>query len=340
MDQQWHDAMTLALTLAANSPSPDPNPRVGCVIVAQGQVVGRGWHHGAGTPHAEVEALRQAGEAARGATAVVTLEPCNHSGRTGPCSRALWEAGISRVVIAQSDPNPVAAGGEQFLRTNGVEVLTGVLSDAATDLNADWTFSQTHRRPRVCWKYAATLDGRSAAPDGTSQWITGEQARHQVQIGRSRCGAIIVGTGTALADNPRLTVRLPEVTRQPLRVVVGMRDLPADCHLHDDSAETLHIRSHDPAEVLDVLWHRDVHRVWLEGGPRLAGAFLAADLVDEVIAHIAPTVLGNGRAAVIDPTVTTLALAHHFVIDEVCRLGPDLQIRAHHREENHVHRNH
>lgn len=197
-------------------------------------------------------------------------------------------------------------------------------------LNADWTFSQIHRRPRVCWKYAATLDGRSAAPDGTSQWITGEEARHQVQIGRSRCGAIVVGTGTALADDPRLTVRLSEVTCQPLRVVVGMRDLPAGCHLHDDSAETLQIRSHDPVEVLDVLWHRGIHRVWLEGGPRLAGAFLAAGLVDEVVAHIAPTVLGDGRAAVIDPTVTTLTLAHHFVIDDVRRLGPDIQIRAHH----------
>lgn len=330
MDQRWDDAMTLALNLATNSPCPDPNPRVGCVIVADGQVVGQGWHHGAGTPHAEVEALRQAGDAARGATAVVTLEPCNHTGRTGPCSHALREAGVSRVVIAQSDPNPVAVGGEQFLRTNGVEVVTGVLSEAAMALNADWTFSQIHRRPRVCWKYAATLDGRSAAPDGTSQWITGEEARHQVQIGRSRCGAIVVGTGTALADDPRLTVQLSEVTCQPLRVVVGMRDLPAGCHLHDDSAETLQIRSHDPVEVLDVLWQRGIHRVWLEGGPRLAGAFLAAGLVDEVIAHIAPTVLGDGRAAVIDPTVTTLTLAHHFVIDDVRRLGPDIQIRAHH----------
>lgn len=330
MDQRWDDAMTLALNLATNSPCPDPNPRVGCVIVADGQVVGQGWHHGAGTSHAEVEALHQAGDAARGATAVVTLEPCNHTGRTGPCSHALREAGVSRVVIAQSDPNPVAVGGEQFLRTNGVEVVTGVLSEAAMALNADWTFSQIHRRPRVCWKYAATLDGRSAAPDGTSQWITGEEARHQVQIGRSRCGAIVVGTGTALADDPRLTVRLSEVTCQPLRVVVGMRDLPAGCHLHDDSAETLQIRSHDPVEVLDVLWQRGIHRVWLEGGPRLAGAFLAAGLVDEVIAHIAPTVLGDGRAAVIDPTVTTLTLAHHFVIDDVRRLGPDIQIHAHH----------
>ena len=330
MDQRWDDAMTLALDMAANSPCPDPNPRVGCVLLAEGRVIGQGWHRGAGTPHAEVEALRQAGDEARGATAVVTLEPCNHIGRTGPCSHALRDAGIARVVIAQSDPNPVASGGEQWLRSHGVEVVTGVRCEEATALNADWTFSQIHRRPRVCWKYAASLDGRSAAPDGTSQWITGEEARYQVQLGRARCGAIVVGTGTALADDPRLTVRLPGVTRQPLRVVVGLRGLPADCHLSDNSAPTLHIASHDPAEVLDLLWHRGVHRVWLEGGPQLAGAFLAADLVDEVIAHMAPMMLGGGRAAVVDPTVTTLSQAHHFVIDDVTQLGPDIQIHAHH----------
>ena len=151
-----------------------------------------------------------------------------------------------------------------------------------------------------------------------------------MQLGRARCGAIIVGTGTALADNPRLTVRLPGVTHQPLRVGVGMRDPPAGCHLRDDSASTLHIPSHDPAEVLDLLWCRGVHRVWLEGGPQLAGAFLAANLVDEVIAHMAPTVLGGGRAAVVDPTVATFSQAHHFVIDDVTQLGPDIQIHAHH----------
>ena len=330
MDQRWDAAMTLALNMAGKTPCPDPNPRVGCVIVADERVIGQGWHRGAGTPHAEIEALRQAGDGARGATAVVTLEPCNHTGRTGPCSHALLDAGITRVVIAQPDPNPAASGGEQWLRAHGVEAVTGVLGEKATTLNADWTFSQIHRRPRVCWKYAASLDGRSAAPDGTSQWITGKEARHQVQLGRSRCGAIVIGTGTALADDPRLVVRLPGVTRQPLRVVVGLRDLPADCHLRDDSAPTLHIRSHDPVEVLDQLWHRGIHRVWLEGGPRLAGAFLAADLVDEVIAHLAPMVLGDGRAAVIDPTVTSLSQAHHFVIDDVTRLGPDIQIHAHH----------
>lgn len=326
--REWDEAMTLALELARRSPTPDPNPRVGCVIISDGQVVGRGWHHGAGTPHAEVEALRDAGGRARGATAAVTLEPCNHTGRTGPCAQALVDAGICRVVVAQTDPNPLAAGGARTLRQAGVDVVTGVLADEAEALNADWTFCQVHRRPRVVWKYAASLDGRSAAADGTSQWITGEQARHAVQLGRARCGAIIVGTGTALADNPRLTVRLPGVTRQPLRVVVGMRDLPAGCHLLDDSAETLHLRTHDPAEVLDLLWRRGVNRAWLEGGPRLAGAFLAAGLVDEVVAHLAPVVLGAGRPALVDPTVATLAQAHRFVIDEVTTLGPDIQVLA------------
>ncbi|WP_260472254.1 RibD family protein, partial [Listeria monocytogenes] len=154
----------------------------------------------------------------------------------------------------------------------------------------------------MCGPYAARLGGRRAAPAGPSQWFTGDQARPPVPLGRARCGAIIVGAGTALADNPRLTVRLPGVTHQPLRVVVGMREPPAGCHLRDDSASTLHIPSQHPAEVLDLLWCRGVHRVWLEGGPQLAGAFLAANLIDEVIAHMAPTVLGGGRVAIVDPT--------------------------------------
>ena len=187
MDQRWGDAMTLALNLAANSPCPDPNPRVGCVIVADGQVVGQGWHHGAGTSHAEVEALHQAGDAARGATAVVTLEPCNHTGRTGPCSHALREAGVSRVVIAQSDPNPVAVGGEQFLRTNGVEVITGVLSEAAMALNADWTFSQSHpRRTQRRSRRHKSVDhrGRGASPSADRPLpVRGDRRRYRNSSG-------------------------------------------------------------------------------------------------------------------------------------------------------------
>jgi diaminohydroxyphosphoribosylaminopyrimidine deaminase/5-amino-6-(5-phosphoribosylamino)uracil reductase len=201
---QWDDAMRRAIELAAHSPLPDPNPRVGCVILGpDGEVLGQGWHHGAGTPHAEVEALADAGALPAGCTAVVTLEPCNHTGRTGPCARALVDAGVSRVVIGQSDPNPVAAGGAGTLVDAGIEVIRGVLAEQAAALNPDWTFSMRHGRPRVVWKYAASLDGRSAAADGTSRWITSSQARVRTHRGRALCGAVMVGTGTGPGRRPQ-----------------------------------------------------------------------------------------------------------------------------------------
>lgn len=333
---RWDDAMRRAIELAANGPAVDPNPRVGCVLLGpDGAVLGQGWHHGAGTPHAEIQALRDAGVTAgrdrltAGCTAVVTLEPCNHTGRTGPCSRALIAAGVQRVVIGQSDPNPVAAGGAQTLAEAGIEVVGEVLTDQARALNPDWTFSMVHGRPRVVWKYAATLDGRSAAQDGTSRWITSDQARARVHLERSRCAAVMVGTGTALADDPRLTVRGVAVAHQPLRVVVGRRPLPPGSHLLDDSAPMVQITSHDPQFVLAELQRRGVHRVWLEGGPRLAGAFCRAGLIDEVIAHIAPTLLGSGPAALADAGVSTIDEAHRLVIGEVSMIGPDIEIRAH-----------
>ncbi|WP_130866915.1 bifunctional diaminohydroxyphosphoribosylaminopyrimidine deaminase/5-amino-6-(5-phosphoribosylamino)uracil reductase RibD, partial [Acidipropionibacterium timonense] len=365
--------MAQAVALALRSPIPDPNPRVGCVLVGpDGTVIGRGWHRGAGTVHAEVDALRDAGGSAHGATAVVTLEPCDHTGRTGPCSRALIEAGVRRVVIGQQDPNPRATGGAGRLRSAGIEVVEGVLEARARELNPDFTFAMEHGRPRVVWKYAATLDGRSAAADGTSRWITSASARRQVHLERMQCGAILVGTGTALSDDPRLTVRLapegdsglphcstgstggtgggsssvgsvsavepcpppsgrPAETgprTPPLRVVMGRRELPAGAHLLDDSAPTLRLRTRDPHEALAVLHRRGVHRVWLEGGPTLAGAFLAAGLVDEVVAHLGPLMLGTGRSALGEAGVATIADAHRFRVTGVRMLGPDVEIRA------------
>lgn len=330
-DDRWNRAMERALELAGRSPLPDPNPRVGCVLVDDsGRVVGRGWHHGAGTPHAEIEALRSVGgPLPKGVTAVVTLEPCNHTGRTGPCSQALIAAGVSRVVIGLADPNPLAAGGAQTLRRAGAEVIEGVLADRSAALNEDWLFAVRHGRPKVVWKYAATLDGRSAAADGTSRWITSEAARRQVHRERARCAAVMVGTGTVLADDPNLTVRGVEVAQQPLRVVVGRSEIPAGRHVLDDRAPTLLIREHHPAAVLSALDERGIHRVWLEGGPHLAGAFWAAGLVDEVVAHLAPALLGAGPAALQDAGVGTIAGAHRLVIDEVSMLGPDIQVRAH-----------
>lgn len=336
-DQHW---MRRALELASRGPSADPNPRVGCVLVGEkdGQrvEVGAGFHLGAGTPHAEVAALHDAGELARGATAYVTLEPCNHTGRTGPCTEALIAAGVARVVHAASDPNPMARGGAETLRAAGVTVTSGVLVEEADHLNESWAFSVRHGRPWVTWKFAGSMDGRSAARDGTSQWLTSSAARADVHRLRAACQAIMVGTGTAQYDNPRLTVRDAvgqPVGRQPLRVVVGMRELSSDAHLRDTTAETLQIRSHNPVDVLQALHEREIRRVWLEGGPTLASAFLRAGFIDEIIVYFAPVLLGSGRNAVDDFGVATLGEAPRYTLFDVTRFGDDLRARYRVAEE-------
>jgi diaminohydroxyphosphoribosylaminopyrimidine deaminase/5-amino-6-(5-phosphoribosylamino)uracil reductase len=324
--------MRRALALAAHGPVVDANPRVGCVIVApSGDIVAGGWHRGAGSPHAEVDALAHAGERAAGATAYVTLEPCNHTGRTEPCAKALYAAGVSRVVYAQADPNPTAAGGAKWLRRRGVTVQGGVLAPEAVELNPSWTHLVSTGRPWVTWKLATTLDGRSAAADGTSQWITGEAARADVHEQRSRCGAILVGTGTALTDDPQLTARRPDGSlypSQPLRVVMGERDLPATARVLDDSTPSLHLRTRDPKEVLSTLAGLEVHRIWLEGGPTVAAAFMAADLVDEVVAYVAPVLLGRGRLSVGDLGITTIDHALRLTPTDTTLIGNDVRITA------------
>ena len=329
-------AMRRALALAATPGVPHgPNPRVGCVLIdAAGNEVAEGFHRGAGTPHAEVDALAAAGEDARGATAVVTLEPCNHTGRTGPCAEALLAAGVRRVVFGQADGNPVARGGAAMLGAAGVEVEGGLLADEARALNRAWTFAVEHGRPFVTWKFATTLDGRSAAADGTSRWISSAAARRDTHRLRSECDVMLVGTGTVEVDDPRLTVRdevddpLPH---QPLRVVMGERDLPAGRRVFDHQAETLHLHSRDPRAVLEQLYARDRQHVFLEGGPTLAAAFLAADLVDEVVVYVAPMLLGGGRAAVADLGITTVADAVHLPVTDVHVLqgrdGEDTNVR-------------
>ncbi len=324
--------MRAALELASRGPQANANPRVGAVLVdPSGRTVGRGWHAGAGTAHAEVVALAEAGDAARGATAYVSLEPCAHTGRTQPCTQALLTAGVSRVVFAQSDPNPQAAGGADLLRTAGVEVTGGVLASEAQSLNASWSFAQVHGRPMVTWKLATTLDGRAAAADGTSQWITGEQARADVHELRARCGAIVVGTGTALADDPWLTARRPDGTLfdlQPLRVVVGARPLPSQARLLAGSTPSLQLTDHAPADVLRELHRREIHHVLLEGGPTLAAAFVRAGLVDEVVAYLAPVLLGSGPASVGDLGIATIDRALRLKLLDVTPLGTDLRITA------------
>lgn len=325
-------AMRRALGLAAQGPLGDPNPRVGAVILdADGVVVGQGHHEGAGTPHAEVVALEQAGSAARGGTAVVTLEPCNHTGLTGPCAQALLAAGVVRVVFGQSDPNPQARGGAQTLRRAGVTTLAGLLVDEAESLNPAWNFAFRHGRPRVTWKFAATLDGRSAAADGTSRWITGPEARADVHGMRAECDAILVGTGTVLADDPQLTVRHSDgslLRRQPLRVVAGRRTLPPSARVLDHSAPTVLLADHDPALILKALHEQEIHHVWLEGGPTLAAAFLRAGLVDEVVAYLAPALLGAGPLAVGDLGIDGIGDALRLQPLDVRTVGSDIRLRA------------
>jgi diaminohydroxyphosphoribosylaminopyrimidine deaminase / 5-amino-6-(5-phosphoribosylamino)uracil reductase len=305
-------AMRRALQIAATPGVPlGPNPRVGCVLLADdGRTVAEGFHRGAGGPHAEVAALTEAGAAARGTTAVVTLEPCNHTGRTGPCVEALLAAGVRRVVLAQRDANPVAAGGADALRAAGVEVEAGLMADEAARLNRAWTFAIEQGRPFVTWKLATTLDGRSAAADGTSRWISSEPARQDTHRLRAECDVVMVGTGTVEVDDPLLTVRDEwdrPVRHQPLRAVMGLRDLAPDRRILNNHAETLHLRTRDPAEALGEVFARDRQHVWLEGGPTLAAAFLTAGLVDEVVAYVAPSLLGAGTSTVGDLGITTIA---------------------------------
>jgi diaminohydroxyphosphoribosylaminopyrimidine deaminase/5-amino-6-(5-phosphoribosylamino)uracil reductase len=326
------ELMRRGLELAARGPVGDPNPRVGAVIVdPHGTVVGEGFHEGAGTPHAEVMALRQAGAAARLGTAVVTLEPCAHTGRTGPCALALIEAGVARVVFAQSDPTPSARGGRALLEAAGIETTAGVLAAESQALNDAWTFSIVAGRPKVTWKFAATLDGRCAAADGSSRWISGPLARADVHRLRARCDAILVGTGTVIADDPALTVRGPDGSttgRQPLRVVMGLRPIPKTARVLDGGAPALQLATHDPAQVLKALSQREIHHVWLEGGPTVAGAFLGAALVDEVIAYLAPALLGSGPPAVGDLGIASIDQALRLTPREVTVIGADVRIRA------------
>jgi diaminohydroxyphosphoribosylaminopyrimidine deaminase/5-amino-6-(5-phosphoribosylamino)uracil reductase len=310
-----------------------PNPPVGAVILGRdGSPVGEGATAPPGGPHAEVAALGQAGNRARGGTAVVTLEPCAHSGRTGPCADALIAAGIARVVVAVPEPTELAGGGADRLRAAGIDVELGVEQDPAEDgALAAWLTGVRAHRPFVVWKAAATLDGRVAAADGTSRWITGEPARAAVHRLRATCDAVVVGSGTALTDDPQLTVRDAEgraAGHQPLRVVVDRRGrLPESARVLDDAAPTHVSGAATPADLLAELFHRDVRRVLLEGGPTLAAAFLRAGLVDEVVVHLAPTLLGAGPSLVGDLGISTLTEALSLRIVDLIPMGGDVQIR-------------
>lgn len=321
-----HRAMRRALELARTRGVPlGPNPRVGCVLLApDGAEAAEGFHRGAGSPHAERIALSEAGPAARGATAVVTLEPCNHTGRTAPCAQALIDAGVARVVFAQPDAHPVAAGGADRLRGAGVQVETGELLEEARAINRAWTFALDHGRPFVTWKLATTLDGHSAAADGSSRWVSSREARLDAHRLRSECDVILVGTNTVEVDDPELTVRdevdVP-VQHQPLRAVMGLRELPEALRVFNGNAETVRLRTREPAVALAELFARDRRHVFLEGGPGLAAGFLRAGLVDEVVAYVAPMLLGAGRNAVGDLGISTIGDALHLSVTDVTTLA-------------------
>jgi len=324
------DAAAMRHALAASTQvlgTTSPNPPVGAVVLdPDGVLVGSGASAPAGGPHAEVGALREAGERARGGTVAVTLEPCRHTGRTGPCTQALLAAGVRRVVVACADPTGLAGGGTQELRAAGVEVTTGVLADEVGrgPLEA-WLTAQRTGRPYVTWKYAATLDGRSAAADGSSRWITGEPARADVHRLRAQVDAVLVGVGTVLADDPQLTVR-PDPGRQPLRVVLDRTGrTPPGARVRDGSAPSL-VLDLEPRAALAELQARGVVSVLLEGGPVLAGAFLRAGLVDRVVGYVAPALLGAGPAALADAGVGTVQDAIRLRLDDVARLGDDVRL--------------
>lgn len=332
----------------------DPNPRVGCVLVKDGEIIGEGWHQRAGLSHAEVEALNSAPDA-QGATAYVTLEPCSHFGRTPPCCDALINAGVSRVVVAMQDPNPLVAGqGLQKLRAAGVDVVCGVLQEESQLLNQGFIKRMTQQRPWVRSKLAMSLDGRTAMASGESKWITSAQARADVQRLRAESSAILTGINTVLADDPALTARVDEDVVQPLRVVLDSRlAMPVDAQLVNGPGRTLILTSStdddkkqalqqagfevyrvaehqgrlDLRQVMTFLAEQQINEVLVEAGPTLNGALLAENLVDEWVIYMAPCVLGDqGRGLFTLPDMNTMADKKNLNLADVRQVGPDLKL--------------
>jgi diaminohydroxyphosphoribosylaminopyrimidine deaminase / 5-amino-6-(5-phosphoribosylamino)uracil reductase len=352
--QAMHRAIALGRRALGMS---NPNPAVGAVVLdSAGEVAGEGLTQPVGGDHAEVMALRAAGGRARGGTLVATLEPCRHVGRTGPCTTAILDAGIARLVYASGDPHLEAAGGADLLRAAGVDVESGVLVEEVNASIGPWLTAVRRRRPFVTWKYAATLDGRTAAADGTSRWVTGTDSRRDVHRLRAESDAVIVGIGTVLADDTRLTARDWPASRQPLRVVVdGKARTPLSAHIVDDTAPTLvavgadadpervkalrdtaadvvelprHDGRLDLGALLAALFEREALLVLLEGGATLAGSFVRQRLVDRVVGYHAPVLLGAGPPVLADAGVTTIGGAVRLQVEDVTSLGSDVRVTA------------
>jgi diaminohydroxyphosphoribosylaminopyrimidine deaminase/5-amino-6-(5-phosphoribosylamino)uracil reductase len=335
--EQAAHAMRRALDLAARGPATGENPQVGCVLLdSGGRIVAEGWHRGVGTPHAEVDAMNHLATVdgrpdASGLTAVVTLEPCNHTGHTGPCAEALIAAGIAEVFYAVADPSPLAAGGALRLAAAGIPTTGGILGVEAEEFQHKWLTAASLRRPYVTVKWASTLDGRAAAEDGTSQWITGTAARQRVHEQREASDAILVGTGTALADDPSLTARGDAgelMEHQPIAVVIGERPIAENAKLRNHPGGLIEARTRDLKAALASLFDRGIRRAYVEGGPTLASALVAAGLVDEYAIYLAPALLGGDRVALGDIGVHTMPDIKRLEITRLEQLGNDVLITA------------
>ena len=353
-----HAHMARALQLAEQGLwTTTPNPRVGCVLVSNGEIVGEGWHVKAGEPHAEVHALRMAGARARGATAYVTLEPCAHFGRTPPCAKGLIEAGVGRVVAAMQDPNPLVAGkGLAMLADAGIATATGLLESEARELNIGFVSRMTRGRPWLRLKAAASLDGKTALNNGVSQWITGPEARRDGHRWRARACAILTGIGTVRDDDPLLNVRDVETSRQPLRVVVDSRlEMPLTARMLQSGGPVLIAAAVDDpvrraalqaqgAEVLCLpnphgkvalpdlllaLGQRGINEVHAEAGFKLNGSLLREGLVDELLLYLAPCLIGHDAAGLFNlPALTALTNKTQLKIRDLRQLGQDIRLIA------------
>ncbi|MFV8825571.1 bifunctional diaminohydroxyphosphoribosylaminopyrimidine deaminase/5-amino-6-(5-phosphoribosylamino)uracil reductase RibD [Thauera sp. WH-2] len=352
-----HAAMARALQLAARGlDTTSPNPRVGCVLVRDGEIVGEGWHERAGEPHAEIHALRAAEGAARGATAYVTLEPCSHFGRTPPCADALIDAGVTRVVVAMVDPNPLVGGrGLERLRATGIRTEYGLLEDEARELNIGFVSRMTRGRPWVRLKAAATLDGKTALENGVSQWITGAAARADGHRWRARACAVLTGIGTVREDDPQLTVRDVPCTRQPLRILVdaglqvslaarilqGAPILIATASADAARITALRDRGHevlivpnaagkvDLPQLLLQLGARGLNEIHVEAGFKLNGSLMREGCVDEVLLYLAPMLVGDAAHGLFNlPALAALEGATRLDIRDLRMIGPDLRLIA------------
>jgi diaminohydroxyphosphoribosylaminopyrimidine deaminase/5-amino-6-(5-phosphoribosylamino)uracil reductase len=304
-----------------------PNPNVAAAIYsADGTLIAEGAHNKIiSDDHAEIVAIKAAGSAARGATIVVSLEPCNHAGTTGPCVDAIIEAGITKVIYAVADPNPVASGGAARLADAGIDVQY-IESQELELVQGAWLHRIKTGRPYFIWKVATTLDGRIAASDGTSQWITSPESRADVQILRAQSDAILIGTGTALADNPTLRPRIEGATN-PIRIVMGGRDVPADFNLNDGKSQTIFLKSHSIDELLKAIDYIPVNQILVEAGPGLGSSLMAAGVIDEVLIYQAPIIIGAGKGWLESIGISTIADAQRLNLISHEQIGPDHKSR-------------